>query len=52
MIYIYLIFKREVANLVKRKKAEYFQNKLNENIGDPKNLWKTIKKVRFTKPKR
>ena len=27
------------------KKREYFENKLKENIAQPKNLWKTLKSL-------
>ena len=37
--------KYKVVNLIKQKKKEFFKNKLNENIGRPKELWKTIKSL-------
>ena len=42
---IYLQSKKKVTDLIKLKKHDYFENKLNENIGNPKNLWKTIKSL-------
>ena len=42
---IYLESKKEVKNLIKSKKLEFLENKLNQNIGNPKDLWKTIKSL-------
>ena len=33
----------EVKKLIAKKKRIYFEAKLNENIGKPKELWKTLK---------
>ena len=41
--------KKEVADLIKKRKREYFENKLSENIGKPKELWKTIKELGLSK---
>ena len=41
--------KKEVADLIKTRKREYFENKLSENIGKPKELWKTIKELGLSK---
>ena len=37
--------KKEVINTIKRKKKEFIESSLNENIGKPKELWKAIKKL-------
>ena len=34
---------KDVKNIIKEKKKEFFENKLTENIGKPKELWKAIK---------
>ena len=34
-----------VENLIAKKKTEFFENKLKECIGKPKDLWKAIKSV-------
>ena len=36
---------KEVRNLIKIKKKRFFEDKLTENIGKPKELWKTIKSL-------
>ena len=46
---IYLKSKNEVTNLIKVKKHDFFENKLNENIGNPKNLWKTVQSLGLPK---
>ena len=33
----------EVKKLIAEKKRNYFETKLTENIGKPKELWKTMK---------
>ena len=38
--------RNKVQNLIKRKNMNYIKEKLTENIGNPKELWKTFKKVR------
>ena len=41
-----LAFKRTqnyVQSLIKKKKKQFMKNKLDENIGKPKELWKTLK---------
>ena len=42
---IYHESKKEVQHLIKHKKQEFFLNKLNGNIGKPKELWKAIKNL-------
>ena len=32
-----------------KKKREYFENKLKENIAKPKDLWKTLKSLGLSK---
>ena len=42
------IYKRaqySVQNLIAKKKKQFFENKLKECIGKPKDLWKTIKSL-------
>ena len=34
-----------MQNLIAKKKKEFFENKLKECIGKPKDLWKAIKSV-------
>ena len=46
---IYLESKKKVTELIKLKKHEFFENKLNENIGNPKDLWKTIRNLGLPK---
>ena len=44
------IYKRarySVQNLIAKKKKEFFENKLKECIGKPKDLWKAIKSLRL-----
>ena len=41
--------KKDVTDLIKSKKKEFFENKLNENIGKPKELWKTIRELGLSK---
>ena len=41
--------KKEVVDLINRKKKEFFENKLNENIGKPKELWKTLSELGLSK---
>ena len=35
--------------LILRKKREYFENKLKENIAKPKDLWKTLNSLGLSK---
>ena len=35
--------RNRVFNLIKKKKKEFYEDKLKENIGKPKELWKTLK---------
>ena len=37
--------RNQVKNLIKRKKGNYIKEKLTENIGNSKELWKTLKKL-------
>ena len=37
--------RNDVQNIIKRKKKDFISNKLTENIGKPKVLWKTLKKI-------
>ena len=46
---IFLESKKKVTELIRLKKHEFFENKLNENIGSPKNLWKTIRSLGLPK---
>ena len=46
-----LAYKRaqnHVHSLVKRKKKHFITNKLQDNIGKPKELWKTLKSLGFS----
>ena len=36
---------KDVKNIIKMKKKEYYENKLAENVGKPKELWNTIKSL-------
>ena len=38
---MYKISRKDVKNLIIAKKKRFIENKLNENIGKPKELWKT-----------
>ena len=35
--------KHNIKDLVKHKKSEFYKKKLTENVGKPKELWKTLK---------
>ena len=37
--------KYKIAKLIKAKKKAFYENKLKENIGKPKELWKAIKSL-------
>ena len=37
--------RNEVQKLICTKKRAYFENKLTENIGKPKELWKCLKSL-------
>ena len=37
--------RNHLQNVIKRKKKNFITNKLTENIGKPKDLWKTLKKI-------
>ena len=43
--------KNTVQRLIKEKKKKYFSKKLEENIGDLKELWKNLKKFGLPKTK-
>ena len=40
---LYIEAKYNVQKLIKQKKRKFYKNKLTENIGKPKGLWKTLK---------
>ena len=40
--------RNNVENLIKSKKKTYFEDKLKENIGKPKELWKALNDLGFT----
>ena len=46
---IYKDSKYFCRNLIRSKKTTFFQNKLRENIGKPKELWKTLKSLGLSK---
>ena len=43
--------KNTVQRLIKEKKKKLFSKKLEENIGEPKELWKNLKKLGLPKTK-
>ena len=40
-----------MQHLIKEKKKKFFLKKLEENIGEPKELWKNLKKLGLPKTK-
>ena len=48
---IYKEAKNTVQRLIKEKKKKFFSKKLEENIGEPKELWKNLKKLGLPKTK-
>ena len=40
-----------MQRLIKEKKKNFFSKKLEENIGEPTELWKNLKKLRLPKTK-
>ena len=48
---IYKEAKNTVQRLIKEKKKIFFSKKLEENIGEPKELWKNLKKLGLPKTK-
>ena len=48
---IYREAKNTVQRLIKEKKKKFFSKKLEENIGEPKELWKNLKKLGLPKTK-
>ena len=46
---IYKEAKSTVQRLIKEKKKKFFSKKLEENIGEPKELWKNLKKLGLPK---
>ena len=48
---IYKDAKNTVQRLIKEKKKKCFSRKLEENTGEPKKLWKNLKKLGFPKTK-
>ena len=41
--------RNNVENLIKKKKKTYFENKLKDNIGKPKELWKALNDIGLPK---
>ena len=41
--------RNNVENMIKKKKKVFFENELNENIGKPKELWKTLNDIGLPK---
>ena len=48
---IYKEAKNTVQRLIKEKKKKFFSKKLEENIGEPKEIWKNLKKLDLPKTK-
>ena len=48
---IYKEAKNTVQRLIKEKKKKIFSKKLEENIGEPKEIWKNLKKLDLPKTK-
>ena len=48
---IYREAKNTVQHLIKKKKVKFFSKKLEENIGEPKELWKNLTKLGLPKTK-
>ena len=42
---IYKIARYEVQKLISYKKKEFFDNRINDSIGKPKELWKALKSL-------
>ena len=42
---IYKSSKYDVEKFIKEKKRDYYHTKLEQNIGKPKELWKTLKSL-------
>ena len=42
---IYTIARHEVQKLISYKKKKFFENRLNDSIGKPKELWKALKSL-------
>ena len=42
---IYTKLKYDVQKFIKEKKRDYYETKLEQNIGKPKELWKTLKSL-------
>ena len=42
---IYKETRNTVQNLIRKKKKAYFEEKLKENMANPKKLWKTLKQL-------
>ena len=40
-----ILMRYKVHKFTSNKKKVYFENKLNENIGKPKELWKALKSL-------
>ena len=43
--YIHKKARNHVQSLIKRKKRQYVVGKLEDNVGKPKELWKTLKSL-------
>lgn len=41
----YKYFRNEVVNLLKYKRNQYYENKIDLNLNDPKKMWKTLKNL-------
>ena len=48
---IYKEARSDVQRTIKRKKKQYFEEKLSENIAKPKQLWQTLKSLGLRKKK-
>ena len=48
---LYIEAKYNVQKLVKKKKIDFYKQKLTENIGKPKELWKCLKSLGLSKNK-
>ena len=48
---IYKEAQNTVQRLIKEKKKKFFSKNLEENIGEPKELWKNLKKLGLPKTK-
>jgi hypothetical protein len=44
--------RNSVQNLIRKKKREHYENQLKENVGKPKELWKSLKSLGLDSKKR